>query len=571
MVEGEHDSFDTSIVPDEFLDEDIILSSGPSQLSNLSQLSGLSSQSNGDWNIGSSQDNSTIQDFITKADDERVIMRSPFQPSVPGAARRPPRTQNNGDRLPEPEFYMPKVDVDSPYRASSTGSGRTVKPMNNGNLQQRWSANPTARRQPAPKSIFANQGPPPPSIGHRLSTSLAHALYDILEWAFGVVGMTFRFAQRPLALALAIYFVFGTLILASNWLTQSFYVAISPICNIPGLNYVVDLPFCPSIPNGPDGQGGNSVDFDSLMDVQGNFEQVLEKSTNGASLPLDMRRSLSSMHDLRTMVLYSDFAIKDTLLLELDGFITVAPKSIHRLQAFNVHVGAAVDSVIGINMWTTGHLNRMIARDQEPRSWLEDMARTVFAPFLPAALSEHELMAQYIQHTEYVSEKIQELLVEADAVLQVFQVAEAHLDGIRDIVAHARSDFRKEQEGDFLLNLVSMLGYDLGRFRGINKQLKLMSTVESNRMMAVAQVTTLVHDLQGIQAQLDALRAEVRKPGAAAARGGGLPPLSAHIYTIDLGIERLRTASKRLRAVEDERIQEALMRGREAELLIEHR
>ena len=94
MVEGsENDSFDTSIVQDPY-EDDLIVSSGPSQFSASSQ----------DFSIGS-QD--SIRDFANGADEDQIIMRAPFRPSV--ATTR--HTSMDDDRTPVPEFFMPTIEV----------------------------------------------------------------------------------------------------------------------------------------------------------------------------------------------------------------------------------------------------------------------------------------------------------------------------------------------------------------------------------------------------------------------------------------------------------------------------
>lgn len=569
MVEGEHDSFDTSIIPDELLDDDIILSGAPSQLSNLSQLSQLSSQSNGDWNIGGSQDNSTIQDFISRADDERVIMRSPFEPSVPGAPRRSPRSQNSASKSPDPEFYMPRIDVDSPRRASSSGSARTVRPGDGPNPRQRRGAIPARTRQAAPQHIFADPGPPS-TVAQRMSTSLPHALYDILAWAFGVVGMALRYAQKPLALALAIYFVFGVLILASNWLTQSFYAAISPVCNIPGLNYVVDLPFCPSIPNtAGSGTGGNKdyVDFDNLVDLQERLPNVLEMSANSISLPLEMKRSEASIRDLRTMVSYSELKGKEELVFEFDGFIETARTASSELQKFNVHVGSAVDSIISINRWTSRYLDGLAAAEQENRGMISDLVTWLFAPFQPTVFNERSLLGKYIEHTALVSDKIGALIDEAIILLITLERLDGHLDVIHNWVVRTHKDV-SGSKNEVLFSLWTIVGANRGRIHNLNSQLSLLRRVGAQRGDAVQQVMELKDELEKIQFGLEALRQQVTAPELADAQGKELP-LSVHVETINAGVANLESARTRIRGIENDRIRETLMRGKDEERLIE--
>ena len=77
MVDGEHDSFDTSILPsvgpdDDYDDVLMPLSSGQPS-------SGFPSQLSSQGGAGS-QD--SIRDFAKHQDDEQVILREPFRPSM---------------------------------------------------------------------------------------------------------------------------------------------------------------------------------------------------------------------------------------------------------------------------------------------------------------------------------------------------------------------------------------------------------------------------------------------------------------------------------------------------------
>ena len=87
------------------------------------------------------------------------------------------------------------------------------------------------------------------------------------------------------------------------------YASLSPICRIPGAS-LLNLPFCPvhrvDTSNGPP----PPVEFDKLMTVQSKFEEVLEESAGGISLPSDMKRGEASIRDLRQLVRYSQLLSK---------------------------------------------------------------------------------------------------------------------------------------------------------------------------------------------------------------------------------------------------------------------
>lgn len=588
MVDGEHESFDTSVLPEELLDDDEnILSSGPSQLSNLSQLSHLSSQSNGDWRIGGSQDNSTIQDFINRADDEEVIIRSPFRPSLPTAVRRSPRQRknsDNADRSPDPEFYMPLVDVDNSRRASSAASSRTVRPGAAAqNLRQR--AGGYSQNAP-PESLFAskpNRRRPhaQADVGEpRMGSALLSTLYDILAWSFGLLGMTARYAQKPLAVGLAMYITLGMLIFAGNWARHTFYTAISPICNLPGLTSVVDLPFCQLGPDGaaqsPVPPSASHVEFNGLMDIQEKLEDVAEKSANGVSLPLQMKRSETSIRDLSTLVGYSQLANKEDLVDLFKEYISTARTASGDLQKFNVHVGSAVDNVIAINRWTSRYLDGLVAEQAESKGLLGDLTSWLFAPFQPPTFSETRLLDTYIEHAGKVSDKIAQLIVEAQDVLRTLERTDDSLSSIHDFVVRTH-DAVKLRKDDTFWTLWTLIGANRRQMHNLDAQLRLLRLVGTQRSDAVRMVTELKEDLERIQHQLDDLRQRVVEPEIAVIgsgvlqqqQGGGGIPLAAHIDRINMGVERLEAARSRIRAIENDRIREVLARGKEEERMIE--
>ncbi len=246
MVEGEHDSFDTSIVPDE---EDLGLSS-PSQFSGGSQ---------GQFSIGGSQDDN-IHDFVDKAADEQVILRSPFQPSVPSAARHNPRTGTN-NRSPDPKFYMPAVEIESPRRASGQSS-RTIRPGDGADLRQRQgvSTGSPVKRTRSDIAGKSRHGKPQPS-GDHVSQGLLGAVFDMAARVLGLLRLAFRYVQKPLA----ILFFFGGLIIAQNMVTESIYTSISPLCRLPGASWL-NLPFCVSMT--PDGEYNSPSPGDSQEDCR---------------------------------------------------------------------------------------------------------------------------------------------------------------------------------------------------------------------------------------------------------------------------------------------------------------
>lgn len=538
LIEGEHDSFDTSIVPD---DEDLYISSQqPSQLS-----SGSPGQS-----FDNSQDDK-LQSFLSKAEDERIILRSPFRPSLPASARHSSR-ETGRHRSPDPEFFMPSVEVESPRRGG-TRSSTYARNVERTFLRQRQvTRGPRDVKERYEQRHLPGAGS---NLGDRIARSLPSAILDVFAWALGIVGLAFRYAQKPLAIVLAVYLCFGGLIIAQNMVTKSIATSMSPLCRLPGSSWL-NLPFCPTvIPIGQD-HGGGTLEFDGLMNVQENFEEILEKSASGISLPLEMKRSETSIRDLRTLVRYSKLHRKDDLVHEFDGFIDVARTVSNDLLKFNAHVGSAIDYVISINRWTSSYI-ASLSTDREREGWLQDLAHWAFLPFQPTGLSERVLLDQYVQHTGLVSEKIQGLLVEANAVLLTLALAEDHLGFIYDFVKTTQESVQSDKD-DVLWTLWTLVGANHKHIHNLNKQLSLLKKVDLQRSTAIKQVSDLVVELEKIKASLDDLRDRVTNPGITSVGETANIPLRVHVETINRGIERLELARIRIRAVEHEKIAQAL-------------
>lgn len=548
VVEGEHDSFDTTILPS-LDDEDVFIPRSSGQTS-----SAYPSQQFSQGNTSfASQD--SISDFVNHGEDEQVILREPFRPSVSRV------NMKNTLRPREPEFKMPLVDVDSDSMSIDLRS-RTVSRGNYSNGSPRRGRTGYDRRRISEDNSKRHR------MNGRSGNSLPGVLFDVLLWSLGVVGMAFRYAQRPLAILLAIYLSFGAMIIAQNMVKDSVTASLSPICRLPGSS-LLNLPFCPSADSIIPDDTHQSVEFDDLMGVQSKFEQVLEKSADGVSLPFEMKRSETTIRDLRSLVRHSDIQSRDELVFEFDGYIDTARQTASDLQKFNTHVGSAVDAVISINRWTSRYIDSLAPDSEEqPSSLIGTWAGWLFYPFQPtdAAFNEQVLLDKYIEHTALVSDRIATLILEAQSVLRLLTRAEDHLSLIYDITTRSSANVASRREQVFW-NIWTLVGANSARLHNLSQQLALLKAVDSQRSTAVAQVSALILELEGIQAGLGDLRDRVAEPellrAGSVTEGARIKmiPLSVHIETIDRGVERLEDARKRIRAAENERVRDALSHG----------
>ncbi|KAG6280411.1 hypothetical protein E4U47_000377 [Claviceps purpurea] len=593
MVEGENSSFDTTILPSPMADNAyggsrIPVFSGrpssgpPSQLS--SQVASQVPSQGG--HMSASQD--SLSDFVKHQDDDRVILRDLFRPSVVSPVEP---EQDSTQRTPDPQFKMPLMQVDAGRGSDSKSksirrmSGENPQEGEGGYLVRRRgqinTGSPSSRKSRPKKTSFHDEHLNPTTQSEQdelrgssnMATLLPSAVFKILVWAGEIILIALHFAKYPLGMLLAAYLVFGGAIIVQNMATRSVYSALSPVCRLPGLS-LLNLPFCPpkntvlfgdSPSTGGQGHGhGRSVEFEDLMGVQAKFEQVLEHSAEGVSLPLEMKRSELAVRDLRSLVRHSDVQARHELVLEFDGYIDTARRSSSELQKFNSHVGSAVDAVISINRWTSRYIDSLspdsaLGAGAAGSSVLVEWTQWIFSPFQPAdqhMFSERIILEKYIEHTSLVSQRISSLILEAQAVLRLLTKAEDHLGLIYDITSRTSASV-SSRRGEILWSIWTLVGANSGRLQSLSQQLTLLQQVDAQRSTAVKQVSALILELESIQAGLGDLRDRVAEPQFSGASSAYIP-LSVHIETIDRGVDRLQAARRRIRAAEDGRVRDTM-------------
>ncbi|KAI9805892.1 MAG: hypothetical protein M1825_000506 [Sarcosagium campestre] len=549
------------------------------------------SQLDGSWVIQGHDDD--IQGTPTPAGNLRS-KRSQLQSPMSGGTRKIPARSStrNTDSSAEPEFVMPSIDNDSVVgswveanqKANQEAAERPRRRVTNRRAQVasgNGSMHESRQSETLTYQEFPVRAPPATEIERNtsrdVSNALFHALGSTVSWAMEILGGALRVAKTPITLALGVmlaaYLLLGLGLVFKTVITHSIQSSFAPICRLPGASI---LPICPtgpitSVPAGP----APPVEFDQMMKVQSKFEEVLEESAGGVSLPLDMKRGETSMRDLRQLVRFSSLQSKNELVLEFDGFIDTARMASYDLQKYNSHIGRAVDSVLATTRWTMRVLDGIAMRDAAKGALNIFLADTVLAAFRSTGRSsESTVLDQYIQHTRVVEEEIRRLIIEAQALLQLLTNLEDRLDVIHGIVARD-DEHAQATRDDTLARLWTLLGGNRGTLNRVDRQRALLAQVGQYRRSAFAHVSGTVLRLQDMQAGLEDLRDRVAAPELLRDRGpvhrlgvdvdgpdfpSDSPvvdvPLIVHLDNIQRGVERLeasRQSAKKLASSEMKR------------------
>ncbi|KAL8709658.1 MAG: hypothetical protein Q9220_005598 [cf. Caloplaca sp. 1 TL-2023] len=391
-----------------------------------------------------------------------------------------------------------------------------------------------------------------------------HLLMDVIQpmfgWLYDVIGGAMGKMKTPLSYLLAMYLLVGLLLLLRNLVTNSIYSALSPICRIPGTSFL-NLPMChTNLPSQRQYQAGEEpvVEFDQLMNVQTHFEAILEESAGGVTLPLDMKRSETSLRDLRSVIRYSSLHSKNELVFEFNGFIETAGIASSALQKFNSHVGRAVDNILATARWTKRVLDG-VATEHESRGLVSAFLNDrILFPFQPLRFTEAAILEQYSEHTRLVENEINRLIDEAQALLLVLRNLDDRLDVIHGIAI--RDDLHAQgSKEEIMSHLWTMLGGNRKALGKFDSQIKLLSQLNMYRQTAIAHVAGTMLKLQAMGAELEELRERVGNVDLIDEKRG--VPLSVHIESIELGVERLEQRRNWARGVENEQMLKALAKG----------
>ena len=484
-----------------------------------------------------------------RSDDTRRHKKVIDADTIP---RRRPKANTRASA--EPELIMPMV-----YE---------------GGISNSWISEDAGSRRPQTRQTRLRRSSPEktPSFTRKRAEQTAHMTVEsaaddvvsfiqpIFRYIYEVLGRAFQRMITPLSFIVAVWLLLGVSMFLRNLFFSSLRSALSPICRVPGTQFL-NLPICqPTALAQYSGEDPPPVQFDQLMNVQNKFEAVMEEAAGGVSLPLDMKRGETSIRDLRQVVRFSQLHSRNELVLEFDMFLETARIASYDLQKFNSHVGRGVDNILSTARWTKRVLDGIAERDASQGAIGSFFKDTVFAPFQPVKFTESLLLDQYIQHTRVVEEEINRLVTEAQALLLVLQNLEDRLDVIHGISVRDNLHVQGSKT-DVLSELWTMVGGNRGKLGKYESQLKLLNQVNSYRQNAIAHVSGTMLKLQAMGTELEELRERVG--GVDLLGGKGAVPLSVHIDNIEMGVERLEKRRRGAKEIENEELKRSLDRGKD--------
>jgi hypothetical protein len=121
-----------------------------------------------------------------------------------------------------------------------------------------------------------------------------------------------RLIKKPIVYAIVLYLFAVLLSFAFKFAAHSLLKIAAPICMLPGAA-LLDIPFCGYLLDERSGKHHGKGDFPELINLQSNFESILENSVGGSSMALDLKNSEVAVRDLSTLVRVSKLLCRSVI------------------------------------------------------------------------------------------------------------------------------------------------------------------------------------------------------------------------------------------------------------------
>lgn len=175
---------------------------------------------------------------------------------------------------------------------------------------------PAPKAAPRKRKASSARRASTPKIVEPSSNVITDSIASVFSFFFRFIGDVFGTAisliRKPLAVFFSLYILAVIIAYAYQFAQTSIYIALSPLCKIPGVS-LLDAPFCDYNPsktrNGRKRGGG---DFPELINLQSNFGSILENSVGGSHMALDLKKSEVAVRDLSTLVRVSELLCRLT-------------------------------------------------------------------------------------------------------------------------------------------------------------------------------------------------------------------------------------------------------------------
>ncbi|KAI0042374.1 hypothetical protein FA95DRAFT_1682583, partial [Auriscalpium vulgare] len=302
-----------------------------------------------------------------------------------------------------------------------------------------------------------------------------------INYALEIAGVAASLLKKPFACLLAVWIIMFVI----AHLMTTIQTTLSPLCSIPGIfrlcpgqSFQVTAP---SIAPEVDAQV-LWADYPRLMDVESQkFELLLEETSDGPGLALEIKKAEMATSDLATLVRVSDLTSRDLLAKSLDEFVRDARKAGRGLIKFSSRVSGAVDRILAVNDYAL-HTIEAAQSTSSSSKWPSAIIRH----FLVGEVKAQNVVTQtFTDAMNALSANMRRLVIDAEISLADLERLEQRLISLNAIISREDSSLSSAQS-ELLSDLWTRLGGNRQAVRGFEEHRALLRNIGSYRQRALA-------------------------------------------------------------------------------------
>ncbi|KAJ7096540.1 hypothetical protein B0H15DRAFT_49506 [Mycena belliarum] len=461
----------------------------------------------------------------------------------PKATARQSPAYGNEDELDPWEDVEPKAEIIE----ESISSARTHSPSRSSGSSR---VSPRKRRfktvyvaAPGPSRKTASPAGPSPRPAAKIAAIPTEQVYDgsvfLGSYVLDVLKRAILLLRKPLSFLVFLWMLAFIISRISNTLRAAF----APLCYIPGLSSSL---MC--LPDGYAAPKGTLkwADYPTLVDVQSaTIEQLLDESSSGSALALQIKKAEMATTDLVTLVRVSDLKSRDMLADHLRAFVDDARTAGRGLAKLNAKVAGAVDGIMAVNDYA---LHTIEAAQTPPSSLVRHLI-----PWSSPRPNTDLILATFEDSMNYLSATMQRLIVEFELNLQHLNALEAQLSTLHEFVSREDRSLASAQS-ELLGALWTQVGGNRRRLRGYEHHFRLLGGLTAYRKQALVHVVAALQTLTQMSEDIENLRERVAAPELAGSR----IPVEVHIKSIQNGLDRVKEGRLKAKAQESDAVKRIL-------------
>ncbi|CAG8672890.1 3028_t:CDS:2 [Acaulospora colombiana] len=366
---------------------------------------------------------------------------------------------------------------------------------------------------------------------------LVSTIKHMLLWSLKTIKLVFRSAKNLTKFVIVLVVILS---FTAPLIGSLFIRTVTPVCYLPIL-FRTDT--CKWLIGVGEGKGGyDEPKFDELVDLQIQFDIILDRISLGAHLGTKIQNSEAAVRDLSTAVSVSQLQFKEQLDSSLDQLASSMKQIVPLLSKMVAAIEGTVDHTIIMD-----ELAAEVLQAAKGENELGSLTFNVFLPSYTPSSTETRVLETFV----YVATTLERDIELSRLVSKRLGSISTQLQMVNRVV-YQEERYKNVGKADLLAELWSVLGGNRTKLAIFESNFALLASLPRVHKAAVDQVDHICVHLEALSNRMEILQSGVGKAiGSTASDDKSqkkAASLEANIQSLHRGITRL--TDSRLKAKE---------------------